>query len=104
LYIATGWNLTDSFSPIRRSHELNNQIGIFFAGAFLGLFFAFGLAQTVHAEDVLPTPEVTPTVSVIPEPTEPAPTDTGTLLPSETPTPDPSLTPEPDGGGKSFYP
>lgn len=30
------------------------KIGIFIAGAFLELFFAFWLAQTVHTEDVPP--------------------------------------------------
>jgi hypothetical protein len=75
------------------------KIGIFIAGAFLALFFAFGLAQSVHAEDIVtPTPEVSPTESATPEPTESTPTETETQLPSETPTSDPTATPEPDGG------
>ena len=80
---------------------MNSKIrfGIIIAGAFLALFFAFGLAQSVYAQDIVtPTPEVSPTESATPEPTDSTPTETETPLPLETPTPDPTATPEPDGG------
>jgi len=75
--------------------NLKNKIRIYFAGAFLAIFFAVGLSQTVYAEDVPPTPEVTPTESATPEPTDPIPTEIITLestnlMPTESATPNPT--------------
>ena len=63
---------------------------IFLSAFLLGAFVLFGAVSAVHAEDVTPTPEATPTETSTPAPTEVTP------MPTDTPTPEPTLTETPE--------
>jgi len=71
---------------------MKTKITVIFLSVFLmGAFILFGTVSAVHAEDVIPTPEVTPTDEIPPAPTESTPAESPTPEPIASPTSEPEL-------------